>query len=128
MITLHGTAGWTRLANGMSLPRNLDDLRQDWCEMQAISLADYVWAPSKFMATYVLSRGIEIGGNLFHIGNAPPPAQSGNVTNHDKATNTNSNTISEIVFFGRVEYQKGPDLFINGLDLFASGHPGVLVS
>ena len=128
VITLHGTAGWTRLANDMSLPRNLDDLRLDWCEMQAISLADYICAPSKFIATYVLSRGTKIGGNLFHIGNAPPSAQSGNATNHDKATNTNTNTISEIVFFGRVEYRKGLNLFVKGLDLFASGHPGVLVS
>lgn len=122
VITLYGTDGWTKMASEMTLPRNLNDLRLDWCEMQAIALADYVCASSKFIATYVLSRGIKIGGNLFHIGNAPPLVQSGKAANRNKMINK----FSEIVLFGRFEFHPGLDLFIKGLDLFALGHPGVL--
>ena len=124
VITLHGPASWARLANGMSLPRNLDEITLDWYELEAISHADYIWAPSKFMAAYIASRGVELKyERVYNLANTPPSSQIEVSPSVGKI-----NRLLEIVFFGRLEIRKGPLLFVKALNLLVKKHQGILVS
>ena len=123
VITLHGPASWARLASGMSLPRNLDEISIDWYELEAISQADYIWAPSKFMAAYVASRGVELKHErVYNLANTPPSSQI-----EVSPSVGEINRILEIVFFGRLEIRKGPLLFVKALNLLVKKHLGILV-
>lgn len=70
LVTLYGISNWKRLGN-KELLKNTKDISIDYFEKQAIADADIVVAPSRFIAEYILSRGIDMK-KVVHLPNPPP--------------------------------------------------------
>lgn len=124
IVTLHGTSGWARFGNKV-LPQSTFDISIDWIEKESISQADIVLAPSKFMASFASSRGVRMK-NIVLMPNAPPNVP---VTKSDQifVDEEKDYKILEIVFFGRLEFRKGPFLFIEAVKIFAKSYPDITV-
>uniref|UniRef100_A0A7S1Z8H6 Glycosyltransferase 2-like domain-containing protein n=1 Tax=Ditylum brightwellii TaxID=49249 RepID=A0A7S1Z8H6_9STRA len=128
VVTLHGTTMWSRLAN-KQFPQTLDDISVNWIEREAISAADVIWAPSKFIATSLISEGVILPENVVILKNAPPTLEhinSKHEESFDGKTKRNMPFTNEIVFFGRLEMRKGPLLLIDALVALSKKHPTIL--
>jgi len=128
VVTLHGTTMWSRLAN-KQLPHTIDDISVSWIEREAISAADVVWAPSKFIATSLLSEGVELPENVVVLKNAPPTLE--HISNkhrelYGRRIEKSTSVINEIVFFGRLEMRKGPLLLIEALEQLSKKHRSMM--
>jgi len=128
VVTLHGTTMWSRLAN-KQLPHTIDDISVSWIEREAISAADVVWAPSKFIATSLLSEGVELPENVVVLKNAPPTLK--HISNkhrelYGRRIEKSTSVINEIVFFGRLEMRKGPLLLIEALEQLSKKHRSMM--
>lgn len=126
VITLHGVTSWARAAN-RKLPSTVDDISVDWFETEAVSNADYILAPSKFIAKFLVSRGVVLPRRVTVLPNAPPEMDL-QPLEHKIAEGSQSEYVTEIVFFGRLEYRKGPTLLVDALALLAKKYPAILVS
>lgn len=118
VVCLHGTTMWSRLAN-KEYPQTTDDISVNWIEREAISSADFIWAPSKFIATSLISEGVVLPENVVVLKNAPPES---NVVGKNAMISTTKtirksqiDDVNEITFFGRLETRKGPMLFVAAL-------------
>jgi len=127
VVTLHGTTMWSRLAN-KQFPQTLDDISVNWIEREAISAADVIWAPSKFIATSLISEGVVLPENVVILKNAPPNLD--HISKHSKSVDRKIKSIvpfvKEIVFFGRLELRKGPLLFVDALEAMSKKYPNIL--
>jgi len=109
------------------LPSTVDDISVDWFETEAISNADYILAPSKFIAKFLVSRGVVLPKRVVVLPNSPPEMDlqslESNITKGPQ-----SEYVTEIVFFGRLEFRKGPTLLLDALEILAKRYPAILVS
>lgn len=131
-ITLHGTVMWSQLAN-KEFPQAPDDINTYWIEREAISTADFIWAPTKYIATSLIAQGVILPENVVVLKNAPPSTLAANPTDNstlsqelEESSERPTPFINEITFFGRLETRKGPILFIDALVELSRQHKNTL--
>jgi len=103
-VKLHGSSQWARDGNGQWLTSK-EDLRTDFAERHAFEHADLQLAPCSYILDYARGAGWQVRPDA-HIVAHPIPLRSGPVAGNWKET------ISEVVFFGRLEPRKGLDIFL----------------
>jgi glycosyltransferase involved in cell wall biosynthesis len=105
-VKLHGTSAWQREGNHRWIER-AEELSADYCERYAFEHAEVQMAPSQFMLEYVKQAGWNVRDDA--VVAYPYPKRTLQVTWSDRASN-------ELVFFGRLEFRKGLDIFTEALD------------
>jgi glycosyltransferase involved in cell wall biosynthesis/GT2 family glycosyltransferase len=115
VVTLHGPSQWHKFGN--MLPWNLDEANQNHFEEVQHLLADVIISPSQYMLKWVLARH-PMNGKTHVIPN-PLPIESRSF----ESIETSKKFIPErLVFFGRIEYRKGFDIFLEAVNqLIESG-------
>lgn len=126
VVTLHGISSWARFGN-KALPKNHFDMSIDYYENESIAEADTIVAPSRFIARFVKSRGVNMKDVVF-LPNAPPTLPASMTNRNILAANQEAVQLTEIVFFGRLEYRKGPWLLSSALEMILEEAPNAMVS
>ena len=107
----HSPTAWLKEANSefYSQPR---DLELDFMERQCVAFADVVVSPCQYMLNWMRNHGFHLPAHSFVRQNILPANESPEaISNH-----RNIQTVSELVFFGRLETRKGIELFCNALE------------
>jgi len=126
IVGIHGPWRWVKAANQAqtnSLTSSLTsaiDLETDWIERKSVELADMVWTPSSDIVEWLSAQGWSIPATILKMPYLPGRELQTNLHRNQRKP---SNTINELVFFGRLEKRKGLELFANALDRLTVTRP-----
>lgn len=107
VVGMHGSARWAEMLN-YQYPTSPDGLLLHWMERRSVELADTVWSPSAYMATYVHAHGWRSREPVVLL---PYPLDVGIFDDSPQRTDGSTPRHLEFVFFGRIESRKGPVTF-----------------
>ncbi len=116
-VGLHSMTVWIKDANREHLA-SVPELQLDHLEQQTVALADAVISPSRYLLKWIQARGWTIPVHAYVQQNMMPRSI------HEAAPKpaSASQTVREIVFFGRLETRKGVVLFCDALDRLVAEH------
>ncbi len=111
IVVTHGPISWVHDLNAQRYP-NRDTIAATFMERRCAALADTLISPSRYLLDWMTSQGWTLPDNarvIQNIINTAPPAgiafPDGRLA-----------TVSDIVFFGRLELRKGLELFCDALE------------
>ena len=105
-VGLHSPTAWHLLENGSALD-TFEQLLRDTLERKSVALADVLISPSQYLIDWIDKAGWSTGANTFVHPYATPTKQP--IPHAIRIPR-------EIVFFGRLEYRKGLELFCDAID------------
>jgi glycosyltransferase involved in cell wall biosynthesis len=103
IVKLHSSSQWLREGN-LTWMAKADDLRRDYCECYGFENATFQVSPSQFMLNYARTIHWDVRADALVLPNPFPEPLPGRRAEGGPAT--------EIVFFGRLEAQKGLEVFV----------------
>ncbi len=107
IVVTHSPTQWAAEGN-YRLPQSPDDLDLDFMERQIVARADVLVSPSAYLLDWERARNWQLPNEIAVI----PNLMLDSVT----ATSAiRTVTVSELVFFGRLETRKGLELFLRAL-------------
>jgi GT2 family glycosyltransferase len=109
VVVTHSSTTWAESGNYV-LPRQFDDLVLEYLERRSTELADVVVSPSKYMFDWMAQHGWQITAPTHVIQNLMP-AEAVAADDGEPA----AFTVTEWVFFGRLERRKGLHIFLDAL-------------
>lgn len=116
IINTHGPCAWTDEGN-YQLPSDQERLELYYMEKKTIEMADELISPSQFLFDWMLNRNWTLPENQKVILNLPPSKRFNKTASAPaKSTDKNGSKV-ELVFFGRLEFRKGFDIFLRALKL-----------
>ncbi len=111
---------WNR-EHGYQIIDRFDDLAKMFAEKRSIELADMVISGSAYMLRWMLEHGYKIPeGNSYVQPNVMVPIDPDQLSSEPRKLAGRRIEIDEIVFFGRLEYRKGLDIFCEAIDRLAA--------
>lgn len=113
-VKLHSTTEWQRRGN-LDPRRSVWDLKLEYCERYAFEHADVQLSPSRFMLNDTREAGWNVRDDAVVASPYPDP--------DSRAGAPRDASISELAFFGRLERQKGLDIFLDALDELPADYP-----
>jgi GT2 family glycosyltransferase/glycosyltransferase involved in cell wall biosynthesis/Tfp pilus assembly protein PilF len=111
-IGTHSPTEWLKEANSEHYS-NPVDLELAFMERRSIALADIVVSPCNYMLQWMSDRGFELPPRAYVQQNLLPTNVRGP---HEPSQPHERQSISELVFFGRLETRKGIELFCDAID------------
>ncbi len=111
---------WNR-EHGYQIINRLDELPKIFAEKGSIELADMVIGGSRHLLRWMIEHGYKLSeGNCYVQPNVMFPLDLDSLAKERRKFVGKRMKIDEIVFFGRLEYRKGLDIFFDAMDrLFA---------
>ncbi|MEO0587864.1 MAG: glycosyltransferase, partial [Planctomycetota bacterium] len=109
---------WNR-EHGYHTVDRMSDLPKMFAEMRSIELGDMVIGGSKHLLRWMLEHGYRMPARSYSQPNVvvPPKLESVQAMAAERVASAGSRVpIEEIVFFGRLEYRKGLDVFCDAID------------
>lgn len=123
IVRLHTCSSIIRSSNNLhpsSLRERIDNFRRDWAEKRAILTADAVTAVSKAIGGQTKSA-LRLPKADFVV--VPNSVNASVFSQREDNTKTSRPVV---VFVGRLEWRKGPDLLIRAIPSVLQAHPDVL--
>jgi glycosyltransferase involved in cell wall biosynthesis len=106
---------WNREYGYHTIDR-MDDLPKIFAEKRSIELADLIISGSRYMLCWMLEHGYKlIEGRAYVQPNVLVPLDLDKLAVQRRQTVGTRVNIDEIVFFGRLEYRKGLEIFIEAI-------------
>lgn len=130
VVTTHGPNRWALTANGGTL-NNIELIEVDFLEQQSIRLADVLISPSKYLLQWQSLQGWTPRNPPRVMPLLVPQAAKQLVEDVVRAAGVNADdpdvarTVTELVFFGRLEVRKGIIEFCDAVDEILSYNNGV---
>lgn len=109
VVTTHSPYLWNKIGNHEIL-NSIEDLEIDFIERESVKLADYVISPSIYMVQWLSDQEWAFPKNVFIQPNILPSKLK------RECYPEHGQSISEVVFFGRLETRKGLELFCTAVD------------
>jgi glycosyltransferase involved in cell wall biosynthesis len=107
---------WNREYGYHTIDR-IDDLPKMFAEKRSIELADMVISGSRYLLRWMLDHGYKLPeGRCYVQPNVMVPLDLGDAATAFRRPGGKRIKIQEIVFFGRLEYRKGLDIFFDAID------------
>ncbi|MEM6334420.1 MAG: glycosyltransferase [Planctomycetota bacterium] len=109
---------WNR-EHGYHTVDRMSDLPKMFAEMRSIELGDMVIGGSKHLLRWMLEHGYRMPARAYSQPNVvvPPKLEAVQAMAAERGSKAGSRVpIEEIVFFGRLEYRKGLDVFCDAID------------
>ena len=111
IVVTHSSTAWAESGN-YQVPKQFDDLLLEFLERRSTEMADVVISPSQYMIGWMKSQGWDWSAPTHVIQNLMPDAPV-----HPQTADAPAFTITEWVFFGRLERRKGLLVFLDALRL-----------
>jgi glycosyltransferase involved in cell wall biosynthesis len=106
---------WNR-ENGYHNIDRVDELPKIYAEKQSVELADFVIGGSRYLLCWMLEHGYHLPKDRSYVQpNVLFPLDLDKLANPRRELYGKRIEIGEIVFFGRIEYRKGLDIFFKAL-------------
>ncbi len=115
-VGLHSMTRWIKEANREYFSAQME-LQLDFMERQTVALADALVSPSRYLLQWIEARGWTLPAVAHVQQNIMPDS-----ARPAKAPARERQSITEIVFFGRLETRKGVVLFCDALDRLVAAH------
>lgn len=113
VVQMHSPSMWHAIHN-LQMPQDIHETLVYFIERKSVELADALISPSQYMIDWASQHGFKLPRKKIVLPNLSEPSESRDSTHHI--------AIDELVFFGRLEFRKGLDVFCNAVDiLVASG-------
>lgn len=133
IVGIHGPWRWVKSGNNKGEKGMLsmaEDFETDWLERKSVEYADVVFTPSLDLVQWLSAQGWAFPSyekNSLYL----MPFLPGREITKDLAKGKNSNdvkdgttsSVTELVFFGRLEKRKGLELFVDALDKLTLRRP-----
>jgi len=117
VVGLHGPTHWVASSNRESpILTAQDELEVDFMERKSVEYADFLWTPSSSMVNWVAAKGWKIPQSTFKL-----PLLPG--YDFSAVPVEQSDSVRELVFFGRLETRKGLVLFCDAIDELSQKYP-----
>ncbi len=110
---------WNR-EHGYHLLERLSDLPKMHAERRSIELADRVIGGSQYLLRWMLEHGYRLPRDCHVQPNVVVPHDLGELSRRRRPFVGKRMPVEEIVFFGRLEYRKGLDIFFDALERLAA--------
>jgi glycosyltransferase involved in cell wall biosynthesis len=109
MVVTHSSTTWAETGNFV-VPQQFDDLLLEFLERRSTEMADAVISPSHYMLDWMRDQGWRWSSPTHVLQNLMP-----DVDPQQETTDAQAFTITEWVFFGRLERRKGLLIFLAAL-------------
>ena len=109
VVVTHSSTTWADSGN-YQVPQQLDDLLLEFLERRSVEMADALVSPSHYMLEWMKRRGWQWSAPAHVIQNLMPEGKAA-----APAASAGAFTITEWVFFGRLERRKGLLVFLEAL-------------
>jgi glycosyltransferase involved in cell wall biosynthesis len=113
-VGVHSPISWIREVNG-ELPFTLDEPEIDFMERESVALADAVISPSQYLLNWMQANGWSLPPATYVQQYVLSPELW--AAWHNRTETSESQRITGLTFFGRLEERKGLALFCDALDL-----------
>jgi len=110
-VVAHGPQEWVLDINSIFWEQSTMTIA--YLERRSVELADALISPSRYMADWMKSHGWTMPAQVRVLQNIVPTPDS----ELPRASGLNPGSVTEIVFFGRIEVRKGVELFCDAIDL-----------
>ena len=108
---------WNR-RYGFHTIRDMADLPKIFAERRSVELADLVVGGSRHLLCWMLEHGYQLPAGRTHVQqNVMVPLDIDELAKPRRAMYGARMDVNELVFFGRLEYRKGLDVFCDAIDI-----------